>query len=36
MEWTNLVRDPEYAEIKARLKAAIPRTVEPVAPQNLK
>jgi hypothetical protein len=34
MEWTNLAGNPEYAEIKARLKALVPRTDEPKSPEN--
>ena len=34
MEWTNLAGNPEYAEIKARLKALVPRTEEPKSPEN--
>ena len=34
MEWTNLADNPEYAGIKARLKALVPQTEEPKAPEN--
>lgn len=34
MEWTNLVRDTQYAEIKAYLKSYVPVTNEPEAPKN--
>ena len=34
MEWTNLARNPEYAAIKERLKARVPRTNSPEAPSN--
>jgi arylsulfatase A-like enzyme len=34
MEWNNLVRDPEYAAVKARLKKLIPKHNEPEGPKN--
>ncbi len=34
MEWTNLINDPEYEDIKMRLKALLPETNEPEAPGN--
>ena len=34
MEWHNLVSNPEYAAIKARLKSYVPTEREPESPQN--
>ncbi|MFC1761098.1 sulfatase [Planctomycetota bacterium] len=34
MEWTNLAHNPEYASIKARLKATLPTINEPESPRN--
>lgn len=34
MEWTNRASNPEYAGIKARLKALVPSTDEPKSPEN--
>jgi arylsulfatase A-like enzyme len=34
MEWTNLGSKPEYAAVKARLKAFIPTTESPRSPEN--
>ena len=34
MEWHNLVSNPEYAEVKARLKSYVPTEREPESPQN--
>ena len=34
MEWTNLVTDPQYDEIKERLKSYLPTTNEPESPKN--
>ena len=34
MEWTNLASTPEYAGNKASLRAFVPRTDEPKAPEN--
>ena len=34
MEWHNLVSNPEYAEVKARLKSYVPSEREPESPQN--
>ena len=34
MEWNNLANKPEFAEIKAYLKAYLPKTNEPAAPNN--
>ena len=36
LEWKNLANNPDYAEIKARLKALVPGAEEPMAPQNPK
>jgi len=34
MEWTNLINDPEYADVKARLKTYLPETDEPESVKN--
>jgi hypothetical protein len=34
MEWKNLARNPEYAAIKERLKACVPKNNEPESPRN--
>lgn len=34
MEWVNQARNPEFAEIKARLKTYLPATNEPESPRN--
>ncbi|WP_198416700.1 sulfatase [Marinilabilia rubra] len=35
MEWTNLANNPEYAEIKERLRAYLPKENEPEGPRNI-
>ena len=34
MEWKNLARNPEYASIKERLRAFVPKNREPKSPRN--
>jgi arylsulfatase A-like enzyme len=34
MEWINLASDPDYAQIRARLKAVVPKSEEPRSPEN--
>ncbi|MEM9478067.1 MAG: sulfatase [Verrucomicrobiota bacterium] len=34
MEWTNLAKDPDHAEVIARLKAHLPKKDEPMSPMN--
>ena len=34
MEWHNLISNPEYAEVKARLKSYVPSVREPESPLN--
>ncbi len=34
MEWHNLISNPEYAEVKARLQSYVPSEREPESPQN--
>ncbi len=34
LEWTNLASDPDHAPVKAHLKALVPRTEAPKAPEN--